>query len=571
MLAILSTPVLAAALSILSCPEPEADALFQKAFAAHQRQELDAAAKGYDECLAVAPKCPACLYQAGWVSFSKNALPAARQRWSAVLAALPGDPEVKKALETLAAREAARERPLTVPVGTTGTGAGPVSMRLVAKFQSQVAATGNAADHYEPHINSPKSARFTEDGKRVYVNSLEGGETVVFDPAKLERVGLISHTFSAADAPLFRGETTVFGYPYMKQNPAGGPNVMMGKPVESEISHQGKFLWVPYYRRSFDHGAASPSAVAIIDVTTNRILRVMPTGPIPKYVAASPDQKWLAVTHWGDNTLGIIDVSSGDPDKFRYVPERLVVERAMDMANLTGVDRDKECGKCLRGTVFTPDSQILLVARMGDGGIAAFEAGTWRYLGSITGEPNSPRHLVITKDGEWLYLSANRSGSVARIKLAEAVAALRGANGRKIVISGWQTLQVGPGARTIELSPDERFLYVACNGIAELVTVRVDRPKMEVIHRIRTDSYTVGLAVSPDGRQIWTTSQGHDDATGGRSVCVFDVQVAPEGAANVAPPAATPAAASKPAAPATATPASAAPATEPKRAPAPAP
>ena len=48
---------------------------------------------------------------------------------------------------------------------------------------------------------------------------------------------------------------------------------------------------------------------------------------------------------------------------------------------------------------------------------------------------------------------------------------------------------------------------------------------MKVVSRIRADSYTVGLAVSPDGRQVWTTSQGKR-GKGGNSVCVYRVTVA---------------------------------------------
>lgn len=54
------------------------------------------------------------------------------------------------------------------------------------------------------------------------------------------------------------------------------------------MSHNGKYLWVPYYRRSFDLKASSPSALAIIDMQTDKVVRVMPTGPLPKYVAISP-------------------------------------------------------------------------------------------------------------------------------------------------------------------------------------------------------------------------------------------------------------------------------------------
>lgn len=74
-----------------------------------------------------------------------------------------------------------------------------------------------------------------------------------------------------------------------------------------------------FYRRSFDDNASSPSAVAIIDTTTDKIVRVMPTGPLPKMLATSPDNHYVAVTHWGDNTVGLIDIASDNPMNFHYV------------------------------------------------------------------------------------------------------------------------------------------------------------------------------------------------------------------------------------------------------------
>ena len=79
---------------------------------------------------------------------------------------------------------------------------------------------------------------------------------------------------------------------------------------------------------------------------------------------------------------------------------------------------------------------------------------------------------------------------------------------------------VGGGARTLEMSGDGKWLFVALNSRAQVGVVNAET--LEVVSRIRADSYTVGLAVSPDGSQVWTTSQGRRSG-GGNSVCVFGV------------------------------------------------
>ena len=49
---------------------------------------------------------------------------------------------------------------------------------------------------------------------------------------------------------------------------------------------------------------------------------------------------------------------------------------------------------------------------------------------------------------------------------------------------------------------------------------------MTVDTRLRADAYPVGAAISPDGTQLWVTSQGRG-GKGGNSVCVYRVSPAP--------------------------------------------
>lgn len=506
-----------------TCADAAATAAFQRGFAAQQEMHTDDALAAYTECLGLDADCVACQYEVGWTYWTRGEWDRVVAAWERVLVLEPGHASATTWLP--AAREHGQGGPaltasgLRVPLGTSSRPAdAPVRLELIARFQNYNAAA-EAPDHYDQDIYSPKSARFLPDGSKVYVNSLEGFTTVVYDPHTLQKLSVIEHSFGSEDAALFHGQTTVFDYPYHRRAPSGDVNQFSGKPVESALSH-GRWLWVPYYRRDFDGGATSPSAVSIIDTQTDRIVRVLPTGPIPKYIAVSPDDHWVVVTHWGDNTLAVIDTSSGDPASFRYLDARLVVDGVLPQTGLIGTDRDGTCGHCLRGTTFTPDGEVLLVARMGGGGIAGFEVGTWRYLGTLDGEPPTPRHLVAR--GDWLYLTSNRSGYVSRIPLDTVVSALRGADGGHVELDAWESTHVGSGARTLELSPDGRWLYAAINGRAEVAVL--DASTMEVVSRVRTDSYAVGLAVSPDGGQVWTTSQGRH-RKGGNSVCVFNVEV----------------------------------------------
>ena len=396
-----------------------------------------------------------------------------------------------------------------------------LEMEKLGRIQNQASSSRLRIDIEDPEIYSPKSVRFSADGRKIYINSLEGGKTVIYSWPGLKKQKTISHRFRPADAALFGGVSTLFDYQYYAHSPAGDPNVFMGKPVESELTHRGRWLWIPYYRRDFDESAQSPSAVAIIDTNTDRIVRVMPTGPIPKYVVASPDGNYVAIINWGDNTVGLIDTHSSDPRDFQYVAH-LTVENQLSQEGLAGTDRDSTCGFCLRGSVFTPDSQYLIVGRMGKGGIAGFHIPTRTYLGSIMNIESTPRHLVISPDGQTLFVSSNYAGYISKAPLANVVGALIKAKGARVGGPRWNEVFVGEGARTLDISHDGRVLFVAVNNSAELVAV--DAQSLKVISRISVDPYAVGLAVAPDDSAVILTSQGHS-GHGGNAANIIGVKI----------------------------------------------
>lgn len=374
-----------------------------------------------------------------------------------------------------------------------------------------------AGGHYDPDLLSPKSVAFSPDGRTLYINALEAGKTLVYSYPSLKRLAVISHRFTAADAALFQGQSTVFNYPLSREMPASSPNQFLGKPVEMAFSHNGKFLWVPYYRRSTDPRSAGPSAVAVIDTRSHRIVRVMPTGPLPKFVAVSPNSQHVVVVQWGDNTLLRLDTADDDPSKWTAA-QHWVVEKALDVRNV-GANRDKQCGYCLRGAVFTQDGRHLIVARMGGGGLAGFEVATGRYLGSIRAVAPTPRHLVLSKDGQTLWMTSNVSGVLTRMDVPTLLSSLQSAQGRMVQGERGEELNVGGGARTVSVSTDERFAYVATNSARKIVTV--DLKAWKVVDSATASPFPVGLAVSPDGCTVASTSQGRAGQGGGNTVDLY--------------------------------------------------
>ena len=370
---------------------------------------------------------------------------------------------------------------------------------------------------HDEAINSPKSVNFHPDGTRFYVNSLEGCKTVVYDARTLERIKVIEHHFEANKKGVTWSEPSGF---YKFTHYEGGENrAFDGKPVESAFSHDGRYLWVPYYRRSFDINAQDPSAIAIIDTRTDSIVRMMETGPLPKMVACSHNGKYIAVTHGGDNTVGIIDISSPDMAKWHHLPP-VVVEHQLQLnfSLSSSVNRDTNSGLTLRGTVFTPDDKYLLVGMMSGGAIAVIDVAKGEYLGRINSAGNV-RHLII-KD-KYLYASNNSAGIVRRVLIDKVIDGIAHREGKNINVGQWETCQVGTGARTIEASPSGRWVFAACNTVSKLFVV--DTRTMKVAASIAVDSYPVGLDISVDGSLVAVTSQGIK-GSGGNAVNLYKIE-----------------------------------------------
>lgn len=407
-------------------------------------------------------------------------------------------------------------------LGITSTPAGAsVSMELYARFQHKVAATKSVNDSFDRSINSPKSVNYLPAKGKFYVQSLEGHETVVYDLATLKKIKVIAHDFTTTNQSLFKdGEYSAFDYKFQYRD--SGFNIFKGKPVESTFSHNGKYLWVTYYRRSYDANAQNPSAVAIIDTDTDEIVRVMPSGALPKMIATSPDNKFVAVTHWGDNTVAIIDITSDNPFEFKYLYHLTVEKRlTLDYAAGEKIDRDAQCGYCLRGTVFTPDSKYLLIGRMGGGGIAVFDVeNSYKYIGVTYTQYNNIRHLVIS--GDYLLVSTNANGFIQKINWREFIQNRIDSEGQATkLIDGWQNCYVGAGVRTISVSSDGKYVFACVNESSKIVAV--DMATMKVVSEIAADSFPVGMEITDNNDFLFVTAQGKSNSGGGHSVMIYKI------------------------------------------------
>ena len=94
-------------------------------------------------------------------------------------------------------------------IGKTAQSAdGRISIELIGKKQFYAPGDKATAD---PDINSPKSVNVHPNGKKFYVNSLEGATTVVYDFQTFKKLAVIKHQFDhTKDAHLWSKPSGVY-------------------------------------------------------------------------------------------------------------------------------------------------------------------------------------------------------------------------------------------------------------------------------------------------------------------------------------------------------------------------
>jgi YVTN family beta-propeller protein len=242
-------------------------------------------------------------------------------------------------------------------------------------------------------------------------------------------------------------------------------NTWDGEPVEVGFTHGGQRAWISLYENE---------TVLVVDTDTGALLARIKVGVIPKVIAPSPDGKWVYVANWGH-------VPPKKGEKFTV--------SVLDAEAMTRV-KDIPVVRIPRGMAFTPDGKYAYIANMGESRLTKVDvAAGHTVVGHFEVGPG-PRHVVGDRAGKFLYVSLNKGNRIVKYAVAEdrAVAAA----------------EVGVQPRTIDLSPDERYLYV-CNYQDDALGV-VDTETMRQIFTVPTDHHPIGVAASPEGRRVWVAN-----------------------------------------------------------------
>lgn len=302
---------------------------------------------------------------------------------------------------------------------------------------------------------TPKSVVWSGTDRFIAQNMVYTHTIGVYDRA-YQRLALIADTVRLAD----------FGYPQY-------PDSYQGGPVEADFTTDGAFAYVSNYQMygpGFDNpgsddcspGDWDPSFVYRVDMAQLRIDQAIEVGAVPKYVAVTPDGKYVLVTNWCGYDMSVIDTAT-----------------AKEVTRLP-------IGRYPRGIVVSPDSRTAYVATMGGTAIAVVDLATLTVTGEI-GVGSGPRHLALSPDGSTLYVTLNGEGVVVKVDLATGSVVGRVATGQ--------------APRSMDISDDGTALYVVNYESSSMSKVRT--ADMTETQSVGTNQYPIGITYDADARKVW--------------------------------------------------------------------
>jgi YVTN family beta-propeller protein len=251
-----------------------------------------------------------------------------------------------------------------------------------------------------------------------------------------------------------------------------------GAPVEGAFSPDGKYLYFTNYSmygKGFTkegHDTCSPASgydtsfLSRVNLDSKKIDAVYQVGSVPKVVAVTPDNKYILVSNWCSYTVTVISVESGKTVKSIKI------------------------GRYPRGIAITQDSKYAYVAEMGGSHIHRIDMTD--FSKALIPIGSNPRAVVISPDGNRLYVTMNASGKVQAWDLLL---------GKTI-----KSVKTGEAARSLDISSDGSALFVV-NFNSDTVS-KVRTSDMKVLQTIKVCNEPIGVTYDSTTNRTWVACYG---------------------------------------------------------------
>ena len=316
-----------------------------------------------------------------------------------------------------------------------------------------------------------KSVLFNSRGTNLYALNLEAMSIYEFSQASKKIVREI--VFSPTKAS---------GIDYLLRKPLSS---FAEKPVEACFSHHDKILWVslhnaggvvPIFLDSLLPGKSHnfltmDKQAYVIDFETKTKdtinLPLIRTGKTPKVIARTADNNYLLVSNWSSKTVSILKINDTLPP---YGKKITTIATAATPRGITVIDKDHKS----------------YVAIMGSNTIAVINNKQWEIEKTFV-VPLNPRHLIADTAGH-LFASFNGLSNIACIE----------AKTGKVLF----TARTQQQPRTIALSKNQRFLFVACYAGNSVDVFKINPKSFSKIYSLKCTGKPVGIAIYEDDNKL---------------------------------------------------------------------
>ena len=250
-------------------------------------------------------------------------------------------------------------------------------------------------------------------------------------------------------------------------SPGPRPASQSGRPAPPPSTSKGIYGW------RFDTKTHAVSPLGLVAETAN-----------PAHISISPDGKFLYAVNWQENS------ASMPPGVSAYSINRKT-------GALTSLGRAGSAGELPNQVVINPTGDVAATVNYKTGNMALLPVHPDGSLGEpfavsqSEGRSAGPRGdgphahgVIFTCDGRWLFeaeLGLNRVYSFGFDRIHRILTPLNPA---------YVTLPAGSGPRRMQLSPDQRFLYVNRQNDNKVSVFAVDHGRLTQVQEIGSDPKT---------------------------------------------------------------------------------
>ena len=316
---------------------------------------------------------------------------------------------------------------------------------------------------------TPKSIVSAQNGKVFAMNMMYGHTITVFNK-RYQRAKVIDDSVNLAK----------FGFKGYRQKVRGAPveaalNPKTGRMYVSNYSMYGAGFPNPGFDLCLSRDRIDRSFVYEIDTKTLRKTDVIRVGEVPKYLAVTPDGRYLLVGNWCSWDISVVDLKKGK--EIRRIP----------------------AGVAPRGIAFSPNSKTAYVTLVGGNRVLVIDMKTFAVKREILGVGERPRHLVMSRDGRYLYITVQ--GKDNKRKLNGRILKY---DTRKRKVVAQSKLLVEP--RTTTISDDGKSLYVVDYYPGTIVKLKAR--DLTEIQTVRLGYHPIGVTYDKATHKLWVAGYG---------------------------------------------------------------